>query len=338
MNETTATVCINALGCRKEGFPQTYLGLPLSTTKLKLSAYTPQIAKCDKYLAGWQTSLLNHIGQTTLVNSVLDCQLVYAMAALAIRPGVIDQIDKRRRSFPWAGSSENNGAKSLVVWQQVCDLKDRGGLGLKDLGIQNTCLLLKLIHKLHSNNASSWANWVQENACVASLTGNLFGHRWDVLRSLLPLYRAITTVTLKNGASTSFWHDVWDGDDSLADRFPVLLSHCNRPELTVKQAYEGSLTQFMVMCRSEMATTQLQEVTMIMEQHSLSQGKDQRHSMWLKKNGEMNSSMLYRTLKTANSSPDECVWNNKAPPRVKFFAWLLSKGRIQCKTNLQYNL
>jgi hypothetical protein len=76
---------------------------------------------------------------------------------------------------------------------------------------------------------------------VASLAGNLFGHHWDVLRSLLPLYRAITTVTLKNGTSTSFWHD-----DSLADRFPELLSDWNRPELTVKQAYDGSLTQFMV--------------------------------------------------------------------------------------------
>ena len=88
----------NALGCRKESFPQTYLRLPLSTTKLKLSAFAPQIAKCDNY-AGWQTSLLNHMGRTTLVNSVLDCQLVYPMVALAIPPGVIDQIDKRRRSF-----------------------------------------------------------------------------------------------------------------------------------------------------------------------------------------------------------------------------------------------
>jgi len=29
------------------------------------------------------------------------------------------------------------------------------------------------------------------------------------------------------------------------------------------------------------------------------------------------------------------VWHNKAPPRVKFFAWLLSQGRIQCKTLLR---
>lgn len=28
------------------------------------------------------------------------------------------------------------------------------------------------------------------------------------------------------------------------------------------------------------------------------------------------------------------VWNNKTPPRVKFFAWLMTQGRIQSKKNL----
>ena len=29
------------------------------------------------------------------------------------------------------------------------------------------------------------------------------------------------------------------------------------------------------------------------------------------------------------------IWRNFAPPRVKFFAWLLIQDRIQCKTNLE---
>jgi hypothetical protein len=68
MVEEDVEQCILALGSRREGFPQTYLGLPLLTTKLRLSAFTVQIAKADKYLAGWQASLLNHMGCATLVN------------------------------------------------------------------------------------------------------------------------------------------------------------------------------------------------------------------------------------------------------------------------------
>jgi hypothetical protein len=40
------------LGCRVEGFPQTYLGLPLMSDKLRMIHFQPLIAKVDKYLSG----------------------------------------------------------------------------------------------------------------------------------------------------------------------------------------------------------------------------------------------------------------------------------------------
>jgi len=54
--------CVDILGCKREGSPQTYLGLPLSNSKLKLDAFNPLIPKEDKYLAGWQATLLNSVG------------------------------------------------------------------------------------------------------------------------------------------------------------------------------------------------------------------------------------------------------------------------------------
>jgi hypothetical protein len=93
-----------------------------------------------------------------------------------------------------------------------------------------------MIHRLHSNNPLSWAQWVQRNACIASLTGNLHGNHWDTLRSFLPIYHAITTVNLAYATTTSFCHDVWDGHDSLAERLPELFSHCQNQEITVRQA------------------------------------------------------------------------------------------------------
>jgi hypothetical protein len=121
MDEQLTQNCVQALGCRKEGFPQAYLGLPLSTAKLTLPAYTPYIHKVDRYLGSWQAQLLNPMGRTVLVNSVLDSQLVYFMSSLVIPPSVIQQMDRRRRAFMWAG--ETNGkvstAKCLVAWQRV---------------------------------------------------------------------------------------------------------------------------------------------------------------------------------------------------------------------------
>jgi hypothetical protein len=48
--------------------------------------------------------------------------------------------------------------------------------------------------------------------------------------------------------------------------------------------------------------------------------------------------IIYGAMKNVDSSLDtwaKFVWKNKASPRVKFFAWLLSQERIQCKINLE---
>jgi hypothetical protein len=70
-----------------------------------------------------------------LVNSILDSQLIYAMAALEIPQGINDQVDRKRRSFLWSDIGTHSSSKNMVAWQHVCDTKDMGSLGLKDLGI-----------------------------------------------------------------------------------------------------------------------------------------------------------------------------------------------------------
>jgi hypothetical protein len=75
-----------------------------------------------------------------------------------------------------------------------------------------------------------------------------------------------------------------------------------------------------------------------MGQHTLTDDKDQRSSPLLKKNGDLDASTLYQAIKSAHGTPDawtKFIWQNKGTPRVKFFAWLLSQERIQCKMNLK---
>jgi hypothetical protein len=58
MDTESLSSAAEVLGCVVEGFPQTYLGMPLSCDKLTLEAFTPLIAKADKYLSGWRALLL----------------------------------------------------------------------------------------------------------------------------------------------------------------------------------------------------------------------------------------------------------------------------------------
>lgn len=212
------------LGCKMKGFPQTYLGLPLSATKLNLAAFSPLIAKADKSLAGWQNQFLNDRGHAILINSVLDGSAAYLMAANQMLQGVLDALE--RRDFLWTGAGKTTGSQCLVAWTLVCQTKEKGVLGVRELHFQNQCLLLKLIHRVHHPGDSAWAQWARISLDLVTLTGrDAVGAHWDALQSLLPFYRCITPVILGDGCTTNFWDDHWHGSETLAAAYPNLASH-----------------------------------------------------------------------------------------------------------------
>lgn len=221
---------LQILQCKKENFPLSYLGLPLSTHKLRIQDLRPTIAKVDKYLAGWEASLLYYAERIVLINAVLNSIPVYAMSALKLPLGTIEEIDKKRKAFLWTGDDSCSGARCLVAWDRVCQPKECGGLGIKDLRLQNEALLIKRLFHLHHSN-SSWANWIWEEFSDTSLLH--LGTHWRSLQSLLPTMRRLSLVSIGDEAHTSFWFDNWLSDGPLCDSFAALLTHSLDPEITV---------------------------------------------------------------------------------------------------------
>lgn len=132
------------------------------------------------------------MGRAVLVNSVLDSQLIYTMSSILLPQGTLDALDRRRRAFLWSGEDKVYGAQCLVAWETACQLKRQGGLGIRNLALQNKCLLLKTLHKLHNPAGSAWASWVRSNVNMVTMHGDIEGAHWSDLEELLPLYRAVT--------------------------------------------------------------------------------------------------------------------------------------------------
>ena len=116
----------------------------------------------------------------------------------------------------------------------------------RHMGTLNICMLLKLIHWLHYAETSSWVQWVRRRVCTATLNGDLHGAHWEVLRSLLPMYQAIALVQFGDGESTSFCLYIWSEENALADRFPILFSHCKDHDTTVKHVVATMLVRALV--------------------------------------------------------------------------------------------
>lgn len=208
------------LDCPISTFPQPYLGLLLSCNKLHNADFLPLIAKCDKYLAGWKGQLLSG-GGLTLTNAVLSSVPVYHMCSLPLPKGVIAAIDRRRRAFLWTGEETCSGSQCLIAWEHACLSRLEGGLGIKDLTMQNKCLLLKFVHKFFAREPVPWVRWLLSTSHTTHrLPGDTFLPR--LLSSLLQTYRAITQVLVHNGESTSFWFDDWLAIGPLCLHLPAL--------------------------------------------------------------------------------------------------------------------
>jgi len=93
---------------------------------------------------------------------------------------------------------------------------------------------------------------------------------------MLPLYQAITSVRLGDGRSCSFWLDVWYGDESMADLYPALYSHCTKKEASVCEMLQTGIQQTLVPRLSTRAMQQLQAVEEAIASTHLSQEPDCR--------------------------------------------------------------
>ena len=80
--------------CPVSSFPQPYISLPLSTTKLCTKDFQPIIAASDKYLASWKGHLSNNKGRTILVTSVLASASVYHMIRFYFSKGLLSPFSR----------------------------------------------------------------------------------------------------------------------------------------------------------------------------------------------------------------------------------------------------
>lgn len=252
------------------------------------------------------------------------------MGALFLPVGVNEALDAKRSAFLRNGSDKTTGAKCLVAWENVCKAKEDGGLGIKRLDTQNACLLIKLIHKLHHPGDSSWAAWARGRVRLADLQGDVAGPHWEAIRELLPAYRSISHVRVGNGEDTSFWLDRWLTSSTQADAFPSLHSHFTKGDASVHTVLNGDWRSMLQSRLSPQAEDELDQLRHLLHEVTLEATPDDRICVFAKHDGKLAAGMIYTaSIRGEQKLPSfDFVWRNFAPPRVKFFAWLLVQDRI----------
>ena len=93
---------------------------------------------------------------------------------------------------------------------------------------------MKFIDKLLSNEPASWKDWIMRDAAAfdTPIAGS-HSYLWRIINDELSIYRSITFVNVRNGASTSFWFDHWLPPGPLNISHAALFSHTTWPNISV---------------------------------------------------------------------------------------------------------
>ncbi|GKV11959.1 hypothetical protein SLEP1_g23168 [Rubroshorea leprosula] len=224
------------LYCKEGGFPFKYLGIPIGGNHRRITMWQPMVESFKRKLESWKGRHLSFGGRITLINSVLSSLPIFLMSVYLIPKGILLAIDKIRRSFLWGGMGEKKKI-NWVSWEKVCEQKERGGLGVKELRKFNLALMGKwwgrlasndeglwreLIKGKYGNQRDNWMDWVREGRGVGSLWWRDVCCLDTIARDREGWLAEGFRIQLGEGTKVSFWWDNWCGEGCLANRFPRL--------------------------------------------------------------------------------------------------------------------
>jgi hypothetical protein len=278
--------------------------------------------------------LLSAAGRIVLLNTVLDALPIFAMGAVELPPALLRIIDGLRRSFLWNTVGAPSSAKCLVAWTAVCRPKSEGGLGVKSLAIKNSCLQLKLLHRLFSNPDAPWPRWVW--SCAVG-RGGVSGRHVDRLMDMMPLYCGLSRCTVQDGKHTAFWLDTWVGGAPLAVQFASLFSHALDKTTSVHAVLSRGVRASLVPRLNATGGGQLPSLLALVGGVALTTEDDGRTlTRCAKPTGALDAAALYKLCAFGGVDVPyhDFFWGDFAPPRVQFFAWLLSRSMIPSRSEL----
>lgn len=188
-------ILVGTLGCQVGSLPFAYLGLPLGITKPKIEEFAPLLDRVERKLTACST-LLSYSGRVEYINTVITLTVTYAMCTFKLYKGVIHGVDRIRKQCLWRGNIEKKRGGNLVAWSLAQRPKKKGGLGIKNLFLQNDALLMKQLHKFYSKSDIPWIHlvWFKHyNGRVPHIQREVGSFWWKDIFRLKNLYGSITS-------------------------------------------------------------------------------------------------------------------------------------------------
>ena len=329
------------LGCGVGSLPTTYLGLPLGAPHRALGVWDSMEERFRKRLSSWKRQYISKGGRLTLIRSTLSSLPIYFLSLFRMPKTVCSRLEKIQRDFLWGGGNHER-KPHLVNWKTVCQEKSRGGLGVRGLSLMNQALLCKWCWRFANERDSLWrlvistkfgeenGGWISRDIRGAYGTG-----LWKDIRKEWFTLSQNTISSLGNGRRLRFWKDPWCDETMLCNDFPSLFNLAVHKDARVVDVWDSSTedggwtpvflrpfndweleeVERFLHCLHNKKIRPFQEDRLLLKE-SISDGFSVRH---------MYSKLVYSP---PLDFPCRSIWNPIVPPKLGFFAWEASWGKV----------
>jgi len=158
---------------------------------------------------------LNHVGRLTYIQSVLSSIHVYYMSTVLFSKTFVHRITAIIRRFWWTGVQDDNPTSPIAYcsWDDICQSKENGGLGIRDLYTVNKSLLTQAAwniatNKNHFLSSVIKAKYYHDASFWTAKTNGPQSVFWSSVLQVKKELSANSTYQLHAG-NTSIWSAPW---------------------------------------------------------------------------------------------------------------------------------
>ena len=284
------------------------------------------------------SSFLNQGERLQFLNSALSSLPIFYLGSLLAPAAILKQLERIQRQCLWR-KHRDEPSPSLAAWDLICRPKNKGGLGILNLGVQNMALLLKHLHKFLNRVDLPWVSIIWDtyyHSSVPQGTDICGSFWWKDICKLLDHYRNTTWIQVNSGNSALFWSDKWKIGDSVAPlqlRFSRLFSYVKDPWIIV---YEAFRSQDMInMFHLPLSAQAYQEFLTVQDlMVSCSREVEQKDTWFWQGTCNAFKPKLFYSFMHSNMSFNPLllwIWKSSCTMKIKVFAWMLIMDRLNTK-------
>ncbi|XP_010678359.1 uncharacterized protein LOC104893917 [Beta vulgaris subsp. vulgaris] len=146
-------------GLSQSRLPFKYLGVPICAKRISTAECGVLVEKMCARIKVSSSRNLSYTRRLQLINSVMLSIHVYWVQVFIILRTVLQEIKKVCRAYLWSGNFYTSRVGN-ASWEKVCQLKQAGGLGIRQILQWNKAALVRYVWATISKQDSLWIKWV----------------------------------------------------------------------------------------------------------------------------------------------------------------------------------